>query len=213
MEAQAQHNNNYVGSLPSLQQGGRRKRNILNNGQTLPFCVEPTYLGTKLDRELTFCRHLKLLCKKLTSRIGVLKRLIELSWGADATVFPTATLALVHSTVEYCRPIWCRSVHTRFSGKPINDALRIVTKCYVPHPRKTFFKRVSNQLSSPQKSRTVFCSTEQSVLYRTMCLARTITARNTPEHLHVRWAEYRWSFNWRENASRLHTFIKDVNST
>ena len=26
----------------------------------------------------------------------------------------------------------------------------------------------------------------------------------------ARWAEYTWSMEWRENASSLHTFIKDV---
>jgi len=42
----------------------------------------------------------------------------------------TATLALVHSTAEYCSPVWCRSAHTHL----INDALRIVTGCLRPAP-------------------------------------------------------------------------------
>ena len=29
----------------------------------------------------------------------------------------------------------------------------------------------------------------------------------------TRWAEDRWSMEWRENASRLHTFIKDISPT
>jgi len=41
----------------------------------------------------------------------------------------TATLALVHSTAEYCAPVWCRSAHTSLIDPTINDALRIVTGC------------------------------------------------------------------------------------
>ena len=29
----------------------------------------------------------------------------------------------------------------------------------------------------------------------------------------AQWAEYRWRMTWRENTSRLRTFIKDVNPT
>ena len=39
------------------------------------------------------------------------------------------TLALAHSTAEYCAPVWCRSAHTRLIDPAINDALRIVTGC------------------------------------------------------------------------------------
>jgi len=46
----------------------------------------------------------------------------------------TATLALVHSTAEYCAPVWCRSAHTRLIDPAINDALRIVTGCLRPIP-------------------------------------------------------------------------------
>ena len=45
-----------------------------------------------------------------------------------------ATPALVHSTAEYCAPVWCRSAHTRLIDPTINDALRIVTGCLRPTP-------------------------------------------------------------------------------
>jgi len=40
----------------------------------------------------------------------------------------------VHSTAEYCAPVWCRSAHTRLIDPTINDALRIVTGCLRPSP-------------------------------------------------------------------------------
>ena len=123
MKAQAQYNKDCVGSLPSLQQGARRELSIFVNGQALPFCDKPTYLGIKLDRALMLRRHLGSLCRKLTSCVGLLKQLAGSCWGADATVLRTVTLALVHSTVEYCGPVCCRSAHTRLIDKPINDVL------------------------------------------------------------------------------------------
>ena len=108
--------------------------NIVSNGQALPFYAEPTYLRIKLDRALTFRQHLESLRKKLTSRVGLLKRLAGSSWGADATVLRTSTLALVHSTAEYCAPVWCRSIHTRLIDKPINNALLMVTEFLRPTP-------------------------------------------------------------------------------
>jgi len=51
-----------------------------------------------------------------------------------ATTLRTATLALVHSTADYCAPVWCRSTHTRLIEPAINDALRIVMGHLRPTP-------------------------------------------------------------------------------
>ena len=83
-------------------------------------------------RTLTFRQHLELLSKKLTTRVGLLRRLAESSWCAGATTLRTTTLALVHSATEYCVPAWCSSAHTRIIDTPINDALRLVTGCLPP---------------------------------------------------------------------------------
>jgi len=74
-------------------------------------------------------RHLESLRKKLTSCVALLRRLAGSSWVAGATTLQIATLALVHSTAEYCAAVWCRSAHTRLIDPVINDALRIVTGC------------------------------------------------------------------------------------
>jgi len=86
-------------------------------------------LGVTLDRSITYCRHLELLCRKLTSRVGVL---LGYDWCAGTTTLWTVTLALVHSAAEYCDPVWCRSAHTRLIDPAIIDTLRIVTECLRP---------------------------------------------------------------------------------
>ena len=51
------------------------------NNVTQPFCSEPKYLRVALDRLLTYCRHLESLCKKLTSRVALLRQLAGSGWG------------------------------------------------------------------------------------------------------------------------------------
>ena len=95
----------------------RRELKIPIEGQTLPSCAEPTYLGIKLDRALTFRRHLESLRKKLTTCVGLLRRLARSSWVASATVLRTATLAVVHFTAHL--------FNTRLIDKPISGVLRL----------------------------------------------------------------------------------------
>ena len=67
--------------------------------------------------------------------------LVGSGWGAGATMLPTATLALVHSTTEYCAPVWCRSAHTRLIESVINDAFELWLDACVLHQRTTFLSR------------------------------------------------------------------------
>ena len=107
---------------------------LYNNGRLLPFCPTPTYLGVKLDRSLTFRHHLVALCKKLSSRITLLRQLVGSGWGAGAKTLGIATLSLVYSTAEYCVPVWCHSAYTCLIDSVLNDTLRIVTGCLRPTP-------------------------------------------------------------------------------
>jgi len=105
----------------------KRELKVDFNNETLPLRSEPKYIGITLDRSLTYRRHLESLRKKLTSRVVLLRWLASSSWGASATTLRTATLALVHSTAEYCAPVWCHSAHTHLIDHAINDALQILT--------------------------------------------------------------------------------------
>jgi len=127
----------------------KRELKVNFNNETLPFCSEPKYLGVTLDRSLTYRRHPESLRKKLTS---LLMRLAGSGWGAGATTLRTATLALVHSTAEYCAPIWYRSAHTRLIDPAVNDALRIVTGCLRPTPANNFPIRAGIQPAELRRS-------------------------------------------------------------
>ena len=100
----------------------KRELKVYNNGRILPFCPTPTYLEVKLDRSLTFRHNLVALRKKLSTRVTLLRRLMGSGWGAGAKPLRIATLSLVHSTAEYCAPVWCCSAHTRLIDNVLNDA-------------------------------------------------------------------------------------------
>ena len=114
----------------------KRALNVYNNGNLLPPCPVPTYLGVKLDRSLTFRHHLEALRKKLSIRVVLLRRLAGSGCGPGAKTLRVSALSLVYSTAEYCSPVWCRSTPTRLIGSILDDALRIVTGCLRPTPKE-----------------------------------------------------------------------------
>jgi len=98
-----------------------RELKVKYNNETLPFCSQPKcVVEVTLDRSLTYRRHLKPLRKKLISRVALMRRLAGSCWGAGATTLRIATPILVHSTAEYCAPVWCCSAHTRLIDPATN---------------------------------------------------------------------------------------------
>ena len=74
----------------------KRELNVFNNGNLLPPCPVPTYLGVNPDRLLTFRHHLDPLRKKLSSRVALLRRLAGSRWSTGARhcaslLFPRST--------------------------------------------------------------------------------------------------------------------------
>ena len=125
----------------------KRELHAIVEGCMLPFSTEPTYLGIKLDRALTFRHHLESLRSKLKSHIGLLRRLAGSSWGANVQTLRTTAQAFIHSTAEYCAPVWCRSAHTHLINKTINDTLCIVTGYLRPAPTCNLHILANIQLS------------------------------------------------------------------
>ena len=156
LEAKAQQYRTVSAVFHLKSKEAKRELKFNRNNETLPFCSDPKYLGTTLDRTLTYRRHLESLRKQLTSHVSLLKQLAGSSWGAGATTLRTATLAQVHSTTECCAPACCRSAHTFLSGLAINDALLIVTGWLRPASGQPFYsRRYSTCWASSQRSHTV----------------------------------------------------------
>ena len=194
-----------------------RKFNISLDGKCLSFTQIPAHLGVKLDKSLTYRRHLDSLR----------------GWEANAAVLQTAALALVYFTAKYCAPVWCRSVHTHIIDMAINDTLRVVTGCLCPTPLDNLpifagiqpaellqrqamlslsyralvpghllYHKLADPAKQPQqlKSRHPFVPAAKQFL-------RTIEEQNINV---TGWVDHAWSAEWSNSASRLCSFIPDA---
>jgi len=61
-----------------------RKLSVTDNGTTISYTQNPTYLGVMLDRQLTFKQHLKGLCSKVRACDCLLRVLAGSTWGAHS---------------------------------------------------------------------------------------------------------------------------------
>ena len=64
------------------------------------------YLGITLDRSLTFKEHLTKVSKKINSRINIIQKLAEVTWGENTSVLKTSSMSLIYTTAEYCASAW-----------------------------------------------------------------------------------------------------------
>jgi len=111
-----------------------RRLNISVDSNAIEFNPNPTYLGVKLDRSLTFKPHLTSVPQKVLSRCALLNRLAGTGWGASVRTLRTSSLALVYPTADYCSPAWSRSRNRKEVDVAINSALRTNTGYLKPTP-------------------------------------------------------------------------------
>ena len=98
------------------------------HGTILSHNTHPTYLGVKLNRQLTFQQNLEGLSSQVVARNNLLCFLTGTSWGASVTTFQIGDLAIVYSAEEYVAQVRGRSAHTKRLDTALNNTLRIV-KC------------------------------------------------------------------------------------
>ena len=215
----------------------KRELNVYNNGNLLPFCPVPTYLGLKLDRPLTFRHHLQALRKKLFTQVALLRRLAGSGWGAGAKTLRISALSLVYSTGEYCALVWCCSMHSHLIDSILNDALRIVTGCLCPTPTKDLPVLAGiqpaelRQLEATLALANCAIHDPDHVLYgqlvgqqdahqrrlrsRRPFVPATSKLSGSLSKLDIRikqWTKHKWNAGYLESTSRVRTFIPRVSS-
>ena len=146
----------------------------------------------------------------------------------------TATLALVHSTAEYCAPVWCRSAHTRLIDSTINYALRTVTGCLSPAPADNLPIFAGIQPAELRRNGATLSLTRRvtgsaDLLYSALTSPSSAGARRLKSrHPFVRaaqhlisssdnnsiraeqWADRQWNAEWAVNLTHLRIFITDT---
>ena len=106
----------------------------LNNNNLLWFKTNPKYLGVHLDRSLNFRSHINHVRGKVSSRLALIKHLVNVKWEASFNTIRTFALALVYAPAEYSAPAWCRSAHACKPDVPLNEAMRTITGCFQTTP-------------------------------------------------------------------------------
>ena len=167
----------------------------------------------------------------------MLRRLVGSGWSAGAKTLCIATLSLVHSTAEYCAPVWCRSAHTFLIGSVLNDALRMVTECLRPTPtdhlpvlsgiQPVELRRLGATLSlahrgslDPDHIFYGLLSGSSDTLQVRLRSRRPFVpaARNLLDNLArlgiraSEWTNHKWNAEYCENASRLRAFMPGASS-
>ena len=72
------------------------KLKVQKDSGVLNFDPNPTYLGVKLDRSLTYKRHLRMLKCKISARVALIRGLECTNWGASFCTLRTSVTALLH---------------------------------------------------------------------------------------------------------------------
>ena len=139
----------------------------------------------------------------------------------------------MHSTAEYCAPVWCRSAHTRLIDSVLNNALRIVTGCLRPTPRHhlPLFSGYSQPAELRRMGATLSLAHRGSrdpdhILYGLLSGSSDTrqvrlrsrrpfvpAAKNLLDNLArlgiraSEWTNHKWNAEYCENASRLRAFV------
>lgn len=109
-----------------------RHLNLIFCGTHIHHEINPTYLGIKLDRTLTYKAHLTSAAAKVSARANIIAKLAGTTWGASADVLRTSALGLVYSSAEYCAPVWAGSKHTSLVDVQLNKAMRTISGTLKP---------------------------------------------------------------------------------
>ena len=138
-----------------------RQLNISWNGTRLSHCTNPTYLGVKLDRSLTYRDHVNKLRTKVGARNNILRKLGNSKWGAHPETIRLTALALCYSTAEYACPVWSRSAHAKKINPMLNDSCRCITGCLKPTNINSLY--ILSGICPPDIRRDVATRKERSV--------------------------------------------------
>ncbi len=96
-------------------------------GEKIRHNKNPKYLGTYLERPLTYQKNSEVLSQKLKTRNNLLRKLAGTGWGANGHTLRITALALVYSTAEYAAPVWYKSAHVDKIDCQLNETMRIIT--------------------------------------------------------------------------------------
>nr|KAG5704083.1 hypothetical protein BaRGS_017587 [Batillaria attramentaria] len=86
------------------------------NNQQIPQEDTPTYLGTKLDKKLTWNPHIREMEKRATKRLSLMKKLAGTKWGANSSILKRVYIGNVRPVMEYGAAAWATAAKSNTSS-------------------------------------------------------------------------------------------------
>ena len=177
----------------------------------------------------TVLRHLEALRRKLTSRVGLLRRLAGSSWGAATKTLRTALYCLIlcscvvpqqlHSPYRQAhqrRTTYNNRMPTshfsgqltragrhRASGSPTKKSYNILSL-----PGQRAKPRITRQTPPRLTEQQRHFKSRKPFVLAALELLRDLAEQDATPNL---WLDHRWNSKW-QNSTSLHNYIKDVSN-
>lgn len=99
------------------------------DGHPLPVEDNPTYLGVKFDRRLTWKPQIERAEIRAKKRLGLMKKLAGTTWGADTRTLKSLYVGRVRPVLEYGMAAWSTAAKSNLGkvNRIQNQATRIIT--------------------------------------------------------------------------------------
>lgn len=137
--------------------------NLKMNGRKLKQEDNPTYLGIRLDKRLTWNPHLKSIENEAVKKLAIMKKLAGTSWGANSSILQKVYVGTVRPTLEYGSSAWATASKTNTSrlNKVQNAGLRLITGGMKTTPIQAMEKLTSLQSLEDRREEKVFIHSEK----------------------------------------------------
>lgn len=91
----------------------------------IPLDPNPTFLGIKLDPNINYKEHLKIIISKQISKINLIRKIKSFKWGSSFRINRILYMSLIRSVFDYCFII-LQSGTQKIKVEMQNRVLRII---------------------------------------------------------------------------------------
>ena len=127
-------------TLDPAENNGKKQVTLMLKGKVIEYTKNPTFLGVKLDPQLTFVEHAKDVARKMNTRRRALQAIANKNTGTSQDNLRTAYVTTTRAVAEYAASTWLNMAQpsTRdFMESQQNKCARVVTGCLHPTAQET----------------------------------------------------------------------------
>ena len=129
----------------------------------VPQIDNPTFLVVALDMRLTWKTHLETVAARSVRKLGLLKKLVGITWGADTNILRRVYTGAVRLIMEYATTSWATASNANKSklDKVQNVALRAIVDAMKTAPIKEMENRADLEPLELRETFKVLTQTEK----------------------------------------------------